>query len=233
MMIFSLWKQLKRRIRRQRRSLWKLGGISLFLLASIGAVTLFMSGIAHANGDLRKDSMTGNSFKLIKTTTSNDADQPSVSQKLQDNRAAVFVVLQRIFVCGEETEPLGEMASEDVMGMLQEHPEWSATLQEDGKTVMLEQRIYDLSNHCKSHAYFGVDKSGNFSLFDGIPKEEKVMRTFFQLDIHFMESSLPHDQLDQLTQGIRVSDIDEYNSVLSTFSDYALQQSEKTMKQAY
>ncbi|MBH5317136.1 BofC C-terminal domain-containing protein [Paenibacillus sp. GSMTC-2017] len=233
MMIFSLWKQLKRRIRRQRRSLWTLGGISLFLFVSIGAAMICMSEIAYANGEIPNSGIAQhvNSSNLL--TIDNMIDQPSISNKLKNENEQVQVMLQRIFVCGEEIELIGEMASKNVIRMLQEHPEWNATLHEDGKTVMLQQRIHDLSSHCKSHAYFGVDKHGNFSLFDGIPREEKVMRTFFQLDIHFMESSLPQDQLDQLMHGIRVNDIEEYNSVLSTFSDYAIEYNEKTMKHAY
>nr|WP_246427575.1 BofC C-terminal domain-containing protein [Paenibacillus phyllosphaerae] len=97
----------------------------------------------------------------------------------------------------------------------------------------MQQWIDDLSDACKESATFGVDKSGNLSLFDGPPKKEKVLRTFFQLDVNFMESSLPKEQVEQLTTGIRVTDKDEYNSVLSTFSDYAVGRSERVMKSTY
>ncbi|WP_420491488.1 BofC C-terminal domain-containing protein, partial [Neobacillus drentensis] len=52
----------------------------------------------------------------------------------------------------------------------------------------------------------------------------------FQVDIQSMESSLPESVLKELHQGIRVSDVEEYNSVLSTFSDYAVELTEKVMK---
>lgn len=48
-----------------------------------------------------------------------------------------------------------------------------------------------------------------------------------------MESSLPQDKLDQLTKGIRITDMEEYNSVLSTYSDYAIEQNQKVMNPAY
>jgi forespore regulator of the sigma-K checkpoint len=79
----------------------------------------------------------------------------------------------------------------------------------------------DLSPHCRENAYFGMDKNGNLSLFEGIPEQEKVIRTFFQLDVQHMKSSLPGDAVNQLYSGIRVSDMEDYNSVLSTFSEYA------------
>ncbi len=48
-----------------------------------------------------------------------------------------------------------------------------------------------------------------------------------------MESNLPKEQVDDLMNGIRITDKDAYNSVLSTFSDYAVEKSEKVMKRTY
>ncbi|MNI90437.1 hypothetical protein D3C73_1479580 [compost metagenome] len=48
-----------------------------------------------------------------------------------------------------------------------------------------------------------------------------MIRTFFQLDVQHMKSSLPGDAVNQLYSGIRISDLADYNSVLSTFSEYA------------
>lgn len=79
--------------------------------------------------------------------------------------------------------------------------------------------------------YIGIDSNGNLSLFDGPPKQEKVIRTFFQLDVETMESALPSEVLNQLQAGIRIQDVDEYNSVLSTFSDYALPESDQMLQQ--
>lgn len=211
MMTFSLWKQLKRRLRRSRKPLWTLGGIAIWITASVGLGAAIMAAPASVTA----------------------YGQPSISEFLANRKEAAPVMLHRIYVCGEETESLGQLEGKRIVSLLREHPEWTASLDKDGETVMVVERIEDLSDHCKTHAYFGVDKNGNFSLFDGAPKEEKVLRTFFQLDIRYMESSLPEHQLEQLNQGIRVSDIDEYNSVLSTYSDYAMERNEKAMKQAY
>ncbi|GBG08733.1 hypothetical protein B1748_03635 [Paenibacillus sp. MY03] len=208
MMTFSLWKQVKKRIRRNRRPIWKLGGLVLFVSLAVMP--------QHASASFASEATL---------------DEPSVSRMLQDRNAPVQVMLHRLYVCGEETEPLGLMKPETIIKLLSQHPEWRTSLDEDGQTLRVMQQIDDLSAECKSNAYFGVDRNGNFSLFDGEPSNEKVMRTFFQLDVRFMESSLPKDQLDQLSDGIRVSDIDEYNSVLSTYSDYAMETGEA--KQGY
>nr|WP_306220202.1 BofC C-terminal domain-containing protein [Cohnella sp. WQ 127256] len=85
----------------------------------------------------------------------------------------------------------------------------------------MEESIDDLSPQCSKTAYIGMDKDANLILFDGPPKKEKVIRTFFQLDIEMLESRLNEERLRELTKGIRVTDKDEYNSVLSTFNEFA------------
>lgn len=79
----------------------------------------------------------------------------------------------------------------------------------------------------KVDVYFGVDRDGQLVLFDGPPREERTIRTFFQLDIERMESSLPRSYVEQLKKGIRVADADEFNSVLSTLADFAKEPAER------
>lgn len=222
-MAFNLWKQLKKRIRRRgRRPLWTLGGLGLWLTAALAAIAL-----AFGPADVPSAEATGSDIAV---------GQPSLGimlEKLRYSDETAEVMLHRIYVCGEETEPLGRLSADNITSLLREHADWSAMMETDGRTVRVEQRINDLSRHCKIHAYFGIDRDGNFSLYDGEPKQEKVMRTFFQLNIHYLESSLPQEEIDHLSRGIRVSDIDEYNSVLSTFSDYALEDGDREEAESY
>lgn len=210
---FSLWKNLKKRLRRKRRPLWMLGGIMFCLLAGWCAVSY--SETVYAETPKPKN------------------NNQSIIKSLQQKEGPLTVKLHQLYVCGEEMRPLGRMMTEQIVQLLLVHPEWTATMDKDQSTILFEERIDDLSEHCKAHAYMGVDKKGNLTLYDGVPKKEKVVRTFFQLDVRYMESSLPQDKLDKLSRGIRISDIDEYNSVLSTYSDYAMEQNEKVMKPTY
>nr|WP_244988240.1 BofC C-terminal domain-containing protein [Paenibacillus xylanexedens] len=105
--------------------------------------------------------------------------------------------------------------------LLAQHPEWDATVGTSDE-LRLKQSVDDLSPLCKQQAYISIDAVGNLNLYEGKPAEEKVIRTFFQLDVGTLESSLPEGVLEQLQQGIRVQDKDEYDSVISTFSDYAV-----------
>jgi forespore regulator of the sigma-K checkpoint len=94
-------------------------------------------------------------------------------------------------------------------------------LNEQDKVTFIKH-VEDLSPSCKAQAYMGLDEKGSLSLFNGMPAADNVIRTFFQLDIRYLESSLPKETLKQLQDGIRITDMAEYNSVLSTFSDYAM-----------
>ncbi|MFD0962348.1 BofC C-terminal domain-containing protein [Paenibacillus chungangensis] len=210
MMAIRMWKRLKKRLRRSRRPLplWTLGRIAVTIWMVIAIDGLIFQPVLHAE---------------------NMINNPPFHQILMEQEANVEVVLKRIYVCGEETESLGRMSVLQLNRMLQDHWEWRVEAKDEAKTVIVAE-INDLSDYCKSNAYFGVDRDGNLSLYDGLPKEEKVLRTFFQLDIEFMESSLPKKQIYALVTGIRVSDMDEYYSVLSTFSDFAMEQNTKAME---
>ncbi|MCA0755256.1 BofC C-terminal domain-containing protein [Paenibacillus sp. N4] len=213
MMEFSLWKNIKKRIRRGRRPMWTLGGVLAILYASL----LWPGAAGH----------------LQAAEAPLPAAGSGLLEELKEADSPLTVMLRRIYVCGEEDKPLGIMTGKQVAGLLEQNPDWKAARGTDVDRVVLEQQIDDLSAYCKANAYIGVDKEGNLTLYDGVPKKEKVVRTFFQLDVNYMESNLPQDKLDQLAKGIRVSDIDEYNSVLSTYSDYAVEKNEKVMNPAY
>ncbi|MFF2094000.1 BofC C-terminal domain-containing protein [Paenibacillus sp. NPDC058174] len=213
MMEFSLWKQVRKRLRRRRRSLWILGSFTIWLCALLVAAGSTSAAAAAA-------------------VEPAEAKPASIIEALEEQDGPLAVTLRRVYICGEETSPLGRLASQQIVRLLRLHPEWTAVMDRDGQTVMLQEQVEDLSEECRSHAYFGLDKKGYFSLFEGEPGKEKVLRTFFQLDVQYMESSLPHEKVDELAQGIKVSDIDEYNSVLSTFSDFALQAEEKELTPA-
>ncbi|MBW7476236.1 BofC C-terminal domain-containing protein [Paenibacillus oenotherae] len=210
MMEFSLWKQLKKRLRRSKKPMWALGCLMGPLLMSWWCY----SSPADAAEALGRP------------------ESQSVIRALTDSNRQLTVKLRLVYLCGEETSPLGRMNAKEVLGLLRSRPEWTAVMDKDGAVVM-EQRVDDLSEACKKNAYMSIDKEGSLSLFEGPPKKEKVLRTFFQLDVQFMESSLPKEQIDQLIAGIRVTDVDDYNSILSTFSDYARVKSEKVMKPTY
>jgi forespore regulator of the sigma-K checkpoint len=154
------------------------------------------------------------------TEVMDTSGDPNFWKELNKFKQINEVVVRHSYVCGVEERALGKLNTDEIYNLLNDHPTWKGQFEGQGK-VVLNDTIPDLSPTCKQRAYMSMDKDGNLSLFDGPPEQDKVIKTFFQLDINSMESSLPDEALRHLYDGIRIQDIDEYNSVLSTFSDYA------------
>lgn len=139
------------------------------------------------------------------------------------------IVLKRTYLTGEtEVE-----TREEVIGSsdeLQERYEGWTLTNKKGNEYTFETRINDISPACKNNGYFGINEKGELSLFEGVPEKEKVIQTFFRLDTEKIESHLPNEELTMLKRGIRVKDVVEYNSVLSTFSEFANYEKASTIK---
>ncbi|MET3212096.1 UNVERIFIED_CONTAM: forespore regulator of the sigma-K checkpoint [Paenibacillus sp. PvR008] len=227
-------KQIKRRWKQWRRTVWACTILGLAcLLAGLGIL-------------FSRHMQTMLSQPLATTVMADvDTEEPlhtspaevhsSKVQVLQSIRASGIsrkTHLLTTYVCGTETLSLGTLSSQQLESLLKQHPDWKGRLNTRGE-VWLERKVEDLSELCKQHAYMGMSMDGQLTLFEGPPKKEKVIRTFFQLDVGSMETALPEGVYEQLQQGIRVQDMNEYNSVISTFSDFAVERTQRVLKQQY
>jgi forespore regulator of the sigma-K checkpoint len=219
--LFRIAKQLKKRLRRIRRPVWVLGALFTFIL-------VFLISRSVTGGSLQV--FGHDPLARIKTSQLTD-EQASLAEQLVKDGKSKQVVLVKQYICGQESESLGMMPAAEIVRLWTEHPDWDGE-RTDEDTIRFVEQIDDLSESCKGNAYMSVDKDGNLSLFEGPPEQKKVIRTFFQIDVDFLESSLPHDTVASLYRGIRIHDISEYNSVISTFSEYAVDVTEKVMKPA-
>jgi forespore regulator of the sigma-K checkpoint len=203
--VYKFLKHLKKKLRWRRKWI----ALGLFLIAIAAGVT----AIGSHGLDQNRAKFDPRSRSVL--APSSDAEAIRSFKGKQD------VYLQTLYVCGEETERLGTWSSYELQEQYKKHPEWLIRMNEPDKVTFIKH-VEDLSPSCKAQAYMGLDENGSLSLFNGMPAVDNVIRTFFQLDIRYLESSLPKDTLKQLQEGIRITDMAEYNSVLSTFSDYAL-----------
>lgn len=225
-------KDLKKRLKRNRRPVWSLG---MWIAAIVGSAVLgtFISSmyVNHVfdSAPRRGDSLPVWTDNLPVTYDPDHSLRGETLTALSQWEGEVEVVLHRVYLCGSETRQLGRHTTEETMNLLKAHREWSASFDPIGR-VVLEETVDDLSPQCSKSAYISVDRVGNLSLFDGPPKKEKIIRTFFQLDVKSLESSLSKEKLKELADGIRVSDKDEFNSVLSSFSDYAMPSAKDVIK---
>lgn len=141
----------------------------------------------------------------------------------------VHVTLKKTYLTGEiETEKKDEVIF-STQELMERYEGWKLSNRKDNEFTF-ETRINDISPLCKANGYFGINEKGELSLFDGVPEKEKVIQTFFQMDTKKIESHLPKEELEMLKRGIRVKDVVEYNSVLSTFSEFANSEKASTIK---
>ncbi|HEX7055623.1 MAG TPA: BofC C-terminal domain-containing protein [Bacilli bacterium] len=203
----NMLKQLKKRLRKKRNRL----SLAFWCIACLLALlSLLFPGFAAS------------SLALVSGAPANPAAASAVNLPASpDKDGKKEVILHRQYACGEETTHLGSKTLREVQSLLTQHP----GLRLEKTTfdrIELTEKINDLSAKCKENAYFGLDENGNLTLFDGLPSEKRAVRTFFQLDIAQLKSSLPVETVKQLYDGIRIRDYAEYTSVLSTFSDFAV-----------
>lgn len=229
---FRVLKELKKRLRRKRRHILSLGiGAAVFLLASLtgswAAYRMVTAGpLSSSQWEESADSWIDN---LNTAQVDNPENQDHVLAALSRWQGEVEIVLHRSYLCGEETRKLGRHTTAQAADLLKSHRAWQAEFDAAGRLV-IEEAVDDLSPLCRKTAYIGMDENGNLSLFDGPPNKDNVIRTFFQLDVETLESNLTQDRLHELAHGIRVSDKEEYNSVLSTFSEFAKVKSQQVLQ---
>ncbi|WP_440111984.1 BofC C-terminal domain-containing protein [Paenibacillus sp. QZ-Y1] len=221
---FNFKKQFKRRWRRWKRTVW--------MTAALVAVTILAYSGLPISSSIEQLLTTNFSeaTSVMGTVTIEKRPEQEVQTLMQqlgsDPDQLTSVVLETQYICGVETEQLGKMAIPQMKMLLTQHPDWEAKVV-SADVLHMKQHVDDLSPLCKEQAYISIDAVGNLNLYEGRPGEEKVIRTFFQMDVGTLETSLPEGVLEQLQQGIRIQDKDEYDSVISTFSDYAVDESNK------
>jgi forespore regulator of the sigma-K checkpoint len=202
----NLIKQLKKQLKSGKRRL-TLGLIVLI----IGVVSIGVSQISQMNH-----------MNALAAWTAPEKESQKVLKQIQKSRSSYLVFARKNYICGQEITELGKLNPDQVLQFYKEHPQDQVSLTNEGEVYFVEQ-VEDLSAECKHNAFFGLDKEGRLSLFAGLPDKKQIIRTFFQLNVEHLKTSLPQGTFNQLMQGIAVTDLAEYNSVLSTFSDYAVE----------
>ncbi|RAP28921.1 hypothetical protein C2W64_04507 [Brevibacillus laterosporus] len=132
------------------------------------------------------------------------------------------VVLTRTYVCGVTGEEKKEVRENTLDQILKPYAGWElVSVQPDH--IVLHKEENDLAPICKENGYFGLSPDGFLTFFDGLPDYQKVIQTFYQINTDSMKASLSKEEIGHLYKGIRVRDLAEYNSILSTFSEFQRQ----------
>lgn len=135
------------------------------------------------------------------------------------------LVLTRTYLCGVRDEEYKPVTANRLADMMADYKGWEIVSADAHKLILLK-REHDLSPACKENGYFGLNEDGMLTLFHGLPKEQEVVQTFYRINTAKMEASLSKEELENLKQGIRIHDLAEYNSVLSTYGEFQLMEEE-------
>ena len=230
----ELMKRLKKQLRSTKVRM-TLAIIVLLLSDCIGYLGVDSKASAH-----EQDVVTAIAFKRTQSVINAQATvahgwtsdhllatrEPSLNSTSEETLRTVVqsgtsrkAYLKKNYICGVEMQLLGSMSVNGILQFSKLHPEYDLMFDSEGG-ILFTEIVADLSPKCKESAFFGIDKFGNLNLYDGTPGKDHVIRTFFQLNVEHMKSSLPQEAWEELSSGIRISDLAEFNSVLSTFSVY-------------
>ncbi|MGN7468466.1 BofC C-terminal domain-containing protein [Brevibacillus sp. SAFN-007a] len=131
------------------------------------------------------------------------------------------MVLARSYLCGvrdEERQPIAAGHLPEVIG---DYKGWEIVAAGPSQMILMK-REQDISPACKANGHFGLSADGMLTLFHGVPAEQDVIQTFYRINTAKMEASLPKEELESLKRGIRIRNLAEYNSVLSTYGEFQL-----------
>jgi forespore regulator of the sigma-K checkpoint len=213
MIVSTFLKQLRKKLRLKRKWL-SLGMIIL-------AAGLTWIEFHDRNYQMPAPDRVPLSSRTVFASTEMRVSPTDPMQQINQSANARETFLQKTYLCGEEVQKFGKLKPAEIEKLHHDHPEWRISLADDGH-VMFDQALDEPTSACRDGAFFGLNEKGILSLFDGLPINHKVIRTFFQLNMPYLESRLPQDTVLQLRKGIRVNDLAEYDSVLSTFSEYGI-----------
>jgi forespore regulator of the sigma-K checkpoint len=128
----------------------------------------------------------------------------------------VKVILARIYLDGEVSEEIVEETILSMEDFWAEYAEWDL-IDQDEAQVVFQQRVDDISPLLKINGYFGISEEGTLNIYEGKPSEDKVIQSFFQINMKKLKS---HQQRE-LEDGIPVQSRDRYEEVLKIFKKYA------------
>lgn len=135
------------------------------------------------------------------------------------------LVLARTYLCGVKNEEHKPVAEDRLAEMMVEYNGWEIVSADSAKIILMK-REQDIAPECKENGHFGLGTDGMLTLFHGLPAEQNVVQTFYRINTQKMEANLSKEEVESLRRGIRVRDLAEYNSVLSTYSEYQLSENE-------
>jgi len=147
-----------------------------------------------------------------------DIVKKSLEKKWSQPPLELEVVLQRMYIDGQMSE---ERRSETVWSLEDfwaTYDGWRVVNQQKGQ-VVFHKKVEELSPIIKAKGYIGLDEHGKLSIFEGKPSEQKVIQTFYQIDVDQLEVM----ESKHLKEGIKIKSTDQYYKLLDQFKKLSVQ----------
>ncbi|MGV3487887.1 MAG: BofC C-terminal domain-containing protein [Tuberibacillus sp.] len=109
--------------------------------------------------------------------------------------------------------------------ILTKYPGWHLAKCNENK-VFLSMKVDDLSPISKTAGIIGLKDGNILTLYNGKPSNQKVIQTFFQIDVNAMEA----DAAKRLNEGIRITNKNQYEWLLHSLSKYAVNHMSKVQR---
>ncbi|MED1783641.1 BofC C-terminal domain-containing protein [Brevibacillus fortis] len=129
------------------------------------------------------------------------------------------LVLARHYLCGVREEEQVSVRTNQLADIMGNYNGWEIVRAEPIKMTLMK-REQDIAPACKENGHIGIAADGMLALFHGLPAEKDVVQTFYRIDTAKMEASLPKEEWENLKRGIRIRNLAEYNSVVSTYGEF-------------
>ena len=128
------------------------------------------------------------------------------------------VILQREYLDGELSEEKVTEWYWSIEELKNKYRDWKI-IELTKNQIVFHKMENDISPLLKTNGYFGMTKDGTLSIFNGKPEDDKIIHTFFQIDVGKLEVY----QQEELQQGIQIISKDQFNSLMKKYREYAVQ----------
>ncbi|WP_242145223.1 MULTISPECIES: BofC C-terminal domain-containing protein [unclassified Bacillus cereus group] len=141
---------------------------------------------------------------------------PNVMEK----EPQVTVLLERMYLDGEVSEEILTEKVANLEQLLQRYKDWQLVDRDDVQ-IILQKKIDDISPLLKTSGYFGVSDEGILQIFNGVPKNDNAIHSFFQIDMKKLKSY----ERAKLKRGIRIKSKERFVKTMEKMKQYAKQTS--------
>ncbi|WP_409301912.1 BofC C-terminal domain-containing protein [Peribacillus sp. SCS-155] len=132
------------------------------------------------------------------------------------------IILQRMYLDGEVSE---EIKTEKILSMEDfwaAYEDWQLVDQNEERMVF-KRSVNDISPLLKANGFFGITKDGTLTIFNGRPEQERIIHSFYQIDVGKLESS----KQAELSAGIPIINKMRYAKVIEAYKLYSVSRSIK------